>query len=237
MRHTHRELTGSIVHDVNNMLTVIVATATRLAGELGDAPALHDKATTILEASHRASGLARELLGAARGGALRREAFDIHEAVEDASRLLATTIGPGIEVRLRLAARAPTGFGSALQLQSALLNLGLNARDAMPDGGTISITTRDVVLDADECRHGPFELAPGDDVELVVSDDGAGMDETVARRAFEPFFTTKGAGKGTGLGLVAVRKAVTEHGGAIFVDSQLGRGTTFRLYLPVVARA
>jgi signal transduction histidine kinase len=222
-----------VAHDFNNLLTIIAASAEVLARGLSDRPVLLDSAARILEATESASGLARELLATSREGALHRARFDLHDVVQAAGRLLGPALAPTIRLRVHLAAEVTTGLGDASQLQSALMNLGLNARDAMPDGGTIEITTANVVLDSHDVAQRAGDLEPGTYLELVVRDDGVGMAEDVQRRAFDPFFTTKGPGQGTGLGLAAVRKAVTDHRGAIRAESLPQRGTTIRLLLPV----
>lgn len=225
-----------LVHDINNMLTAIGAAAAVLVRGLGEQPAMHGMATRIAEATDRASGLARELLAAGRPCARPREAFDVHASIVAACRLL-EAVAPEIQTLVDLGAELTSATGDRQQLADAILNLGLNARDAQPGRGTLRITTSNVTLDARACARSAFALAPGTYVEVVVSDDGPGMPPEVARRAFEAFFTTKAVGQGSGLGLAAVHRAVTDHRGAIDVDSRPGSGTTFRLVVPVAALA
>lgn len=215
-----------LVHDLNNMLTAIGAAAGLLVRGLGDQPAMHGMAKRIAEANDRASEIARELLAAGRLRAHRREGFDVHASVAAACRVL-ETVAPEIETSLELSAELTTMLGDRSRLEDAIVNLGLNARDAQPGGGALRVRTANVMLD------GASALEPGMYLEVVVEDDGIGMSPEVARRAFEPFFTTKPAGRGTGLGLAMVRRVVAEHRGTITVESEPGAGTTFRLVLPV----
>ncbi|MBL9013399.1 MAG: hypothetical protein JNL83_04435 [Myxococcales bacterium] len=224
-----------LVHDINNMLTAIGAAAAILVRGLGDQPAMHGMASRIVEASDRASGLARELLAAGRTRARRQEAFDVHDVVRAACRLL-QTVAPELRTSVELRAEQSTVLGDRARLEDAILNLGLNARDAQPGGGTLRVSTANVVLDGSASAGGEVALEAGTYLEIVVSDDGTGMPPEVARRAAEPFFTTKAAGQGTGLGLAAVHRTVAEHRGAITVESAVGDGTTFRLVLPVSTR-
>jgi two-component system, cell cycle sensor histidine kinase and response regulator CckA len=240
VRHDQRmatlgRLAVAAVHDLNNILAAITCSASILTRALGDQPSLLRMADHITDAADNAKHLTRNLLALSRRPASRPALYDVHEVVEAACRLLAGTMGRDIDVELRLEAIVRTGVGEATQLQNALLNLGFNARDAMPDGGTLRIATRNVRFAACDCERIPFALEPGDYVEIAVSDTGAGMDEEVARRAFEPFFTTKAVGQGTGLGLSAVHEAIIDHRGAIELRSRPGAGTTFRMFLPVGA--
>jgi signal transduction histidine kinase len=227
-------LTGGVVHDINNMLAAIGGAAAVLTRALDDRPELVEMANTITRAVDRAGALTQNLLAFSRRPTVDPIRFDLHEVIEAACALLAPAIDRSIEIELRLAASLHTGVGDPSQLQNALLNLGFNSRDAMPDGGAIRIETRDTELDAFDCSLSSFDLEPGSYVEVDVSDTGSGMDEETARRAFEPFFTTKEVGRGTGLGLAAVRDAVVEHHGAVRLVSRPGHGTTCRLLLPVV---
>jgi CheY-like chemotaxis protein len=157
---------------------------------------------------------------------------DLHETIDEARRLLVRSIDRRIEVVLELRADHAMVRGDPTQLQNALLNLCVNARDAMPEGGTLTLSTRNVMLSSAELENWPEELMPGPYVQLEVRDTGVGMDEALQARVFEPFFTTKEEGEGTGLGLAGVYGCVQGHNGAIRVDSAPGRGTTFRLLLP-----
>jgi CheY-like chemotaxis protein len=158
---------------------------------------------------------------------------DIHEAIGAAVALLGRSVDKRIMVKTELNAESAAMKGDPAQLQSAFLNLGLNARDAMPDGGTITIRTENVVLAPDYCSDSPFRLEPGKHLYIAVRDTGDGMDREVLERIFDPFFTTKEVGKGTGLGLAAVYGVVDDHHGAIEVQSRKDEGTVFHIYLPV----
>ncbi len=240
LRHSRKmdslgQLAGGIAHDFNNMLTAIAGCAEVLSRALREQPRLLGLAHNILDAADKAGGLTQKLLDFSRKGVHHREQFDVHRVIESACDLLERTIDRRVHVKVRLAAEVHGAFGDPSQLHNALLNLGLNARDAMPDGGTIAIATTNVAFDAYDCERSAFNLEPGAFVEIEVTDTGVGMADDVLQRAFEPFFTTKEVGAGTGLGLSAVYNAVVDNRGAIHVYSRPQRGTTFRLFLPVDA--
>ncbi|MDW8129855.1 MAG: PAS domain S-box protein [Bryobacterales bacterium] len=226
-------LAGGVAHDFNNLLTVIVGYTQMLMEELPEGDPRHTAAHEILNAAQRAAALARQLLAFGRRQVLQPRVIRINALVEEMSKLLRRVIGEHIEMRLELGPDAGNVRADPTQLEQVLLNLALNARDAMPEGGSLTIRTARVELEArqvegmDVALSGPFVL-------LAVEDTGHGMDEATRRRIFEPFFSTKPLAEGAGLGLAVVYGTVRQHGGAIEVESRPGRGTVFRVYLPSV---
>jgi CheY-like chemotaxis protein len=188
----------------------------------------------ILQASERAAELTRNLLSFSRMGRALSSHVDVHQVIREMVALLERSIDRRVAIRVDLGALAHVVNGDAAQLQSAFLNLGINARDAMPNGGELQIRTQEVQLDPDACQSLPFEVTPGNFLQVSVSDSGSGISQHVLPHIFEPFFTTKEPGKGTGMGLAAVYGAVVEHRGALTVQSQLDSGTEFRVYLPLL---
>ena len=225
------QLTGGVAHDFNNLLTVILGNAETLTEELADQPRLQPLASMMLSAAERGAELTGRLLAFARKQALAPEPVDIARQLGELEPLLRRTLGEHIAIRLALSPglwRAQVDPG---QLDNALLNLCLNARDAMPAGGTLTLTAANARLDEDDGMRQP-DVAAGDYVLLSVADTGAGIAAEPAERIFEPFFTTQQPGKGPGLGLAMVYGFVKQSGGQIGVASEPGRGTTFTLYLP-----
>ena len=223
-------LAGGIAHDFNNMLTVIFGRAQVLLDRLpNDARARHD-ADAIGEAAERASALTRQLLAFSRKQLLERHTLDLNSVVVDMAKMLRRLIGEHITVVTALSHTAAWVNVDRGQLEQVVLNLAVNARDAMPNGGHLTLATAHVDVHADGQR-----LPCGSFVALVVSDTGVGMDAATQEHIFEPFYTTKPAGEGTGLGLSTVYGVVEQHGGHISVDSVPGEGTTFRIHLPRVA--
>jgi len=217
------ELTGGIAHDFNNLMTVIRGAAELLLRD--DVPAERRRryAKSILDTADRAAELTSHLLAFGRRQALKPETIDLNIRLDAFVEMLSRTIGGAVAVKLEGAGDLwPVRCDSA-QLETALLNAAINARDAMPDGGTITIATRNVASD------------DGDMVCIAVTDDGPGMAEDVIARAFEPFFTTKPVGKGTGLGLSQIHGFAAQSGGRAEIESVLGQGTTVRLLLPRAA--
>ncbi|HEV8433623.1 MAG TPA: ATP-binding protein [Thermoanaerobaculia bacterium] len=211
-------LAGGISHDFNNILSIILTHATILDRHCSDAQ-LQRSIGAIRQAVDRGAAISGRILTFAQRGEVRAGAVDVARLLGDLHALVAETFPRTIRFEVNVAPGLPPIAGDAGQLQQALLNLCINARDAMPDGGTLSIESR---LD-------------GDRVMIAVSDEGVGLDEETRSRIFEPFFTTKDKSKGMGLGLAMVYGIVRSHGADIDVDSQLGSGTTFRLYFPVAA--
>ncbi|HVH98588.1 MAG TPA: PAS domain-containing protein [Enhygromyxa sp.] len=228
------QLAGGVAHDFNNMLAGILAAAELLDVHLPRerTPEIAETITTILATCERAGDLTRKLLAFSRKAPRRTELIDAHELINSTVALLRHSLDRRIAIELRLSAVSPVVRGDPGLLQSALLNLAVNARDAMPDGGTLEIATRNVELAPADCATSPFRLQPGPVLELRVRDTGGGIDDELRLRIFEPFFTTKEVGRGTGLGLAAVHGTVEEHGGSIAVESAIGQGTSFVIRLP-----
>jgi PAS domain S-box-containing protein len=229
------QLAGGIAHDFNNMLGAILGAAEELNELVQDQEPHRELCQMIVSASEKASQLTGKLLAFSRKSGKVLAPVDLNEVVKDTVTLLSRSVDRRVRISVTgMAAGAPV-MGDAAQLQNALLNLGINARDAMPDGGTITLSTELRELDADACSTIPFSLSPGTYVRVAVRDTGAGIPRDVLPRVFEPFFTTKAAGRGTGLGLPAVYGTAVEHHGAVTVYSEEGRGTVFYLYIPVSA--
>jgi len=222
-------ITGGVAHDFNNLLAPIVG-----ALDLLQQRGLPDERSQRLvggaaEAAERARLLVQRLLAFARRQPLRQAALDLGRLVADLRDLLATTLGPRIALSMQIADSLPLALGDANQLEMAILNIAVNARDAMPDGGSFTIhVDRQHVAG----RH-PAELKPGDYIRLCCTDTGVGMPDEVIARAIEPFFSTKGSGRGTGLGLSMVHGLAAQLGGGMLIDSRLGIGTSISLWLPV----
>ncbi len=223
------ELAGGVAHDFNNQLTGILGLAELVARDPGASPEAVEAAHAIRTAAQRSAELTGQLLAFARRGKHLAVEVDLHALVGEVVTLLERSLDKRIHLRRDLAATHPVTRGDPTQLQSALLNLAINARDAMPDGGELTIATRDEQVERNE------GLAPGRYVELSVSDTGGGIPRELHLRVFEPFFTTKPEGKGTGMGLAAVYGTVQAHQGRIDLDSRPGEGSTFRIVLPAVA--
>ncbi len=225
------QLTGGVAHDFNNLLTVILGNGDIIVETVGDNRIAATAARLLLTAAERASALTDRLLSFARRRPLEPRPVDVGALVDDTRDLLARTLGERIEVRVSREAPPWQAMADPGQLETALLNLALNARDAMPDGGVLTIETRNVHVDADFIETHPG-VEPGRYVRLSVSDTGSGMDRAARARAFEPFFTTKEPGHGSGLGLAMVYGFVHQSGGHADIQSTPGKGTTVRLYLP-----
>lgn len=228
------QLAGGIAHDFNNMLAGIMAAAELLKRRLPSDERNSRLVDTIIEATTRSADLTRELLTFSRKGTSVLSPVRIHDTIAAVMSLLERTIDRQIELKVRLEGEQSVVMGDQTQLQNALLNLGVNARDAMPDGGTLSYSTTVKTLDENACRSMGIGLPPGDYLEIEVSDTGVGMTKTVMEHIFEPFFTTKSVGKGTGLGLSAVYGTVRSHQGDLYVQSEPGVGSVFKIFLPIV---
>ncbi|HET7605952.1 MAG TPA: CHASE3 domain-containing protein [Sphingomicrobium sp.] len=224
-------LTGGVAHDFNNLLAVIMGSVELLCEQVPPGSEAEAVAEEALEATRRGADLVRRLLAFARKQHLEATAVDLNDRLPAIIPLLQRTLGESIRVQVQSADRLWEARIDATQVDDALVNLAINARDAMPDGGTLTIETANVVLDEDYAAH-HVEVHAGEYVMLAVSDTGSGMPEEVAARAFEPFFTTKEEGRGTGLGLSQVFGWVKQSGGHIKIYSELGHGTTVKLYLP-----
>jgi signal transduction histidine kinase/CHASE3 domain sensor protein/CheY-like chemotaxis protein len=225
------KLTGGVAHDFNNMLTVITGTTETLVEGLANQPEYQSIAKLIDNAAERCAELIQHLLAFARKQPLQPRNVDINQAVLDVGKLLRPALGEQIEIETILAKEPASSHIDPSQLANSVLNMAINARDAMPNGGKLLLETRNVVLDEAYAETNP-EARPGPYVMLAVSDSGTGMPAEVRDRAFEPFFTTKEVGKGSGLGLSMVYGFVKQSGGHIKIYSEPGHGTTIRLYLP-----
>ena len=227
------QLAGGVAHDFNNLLSIIIG-YTDLLKEEGIAAASSEEAVTeIYDAAIRATNLTRQLLAFSRKQMLEMQVVDVNKVISSFEKLLRRTIGEDIQMRLIPTSEPVLVKADESQLEQILLNLAVNARDAMPDGGLLTIETACVVLD-EAYVSGKPEVSPGPHVMIAISDNGSGMDKATRDRIFEPFFTTKAMGKGTGLGLSMVYGVVKQHNGNIWVYSEPGEGTTFKIYLPSV---
>jgi len=227
-------LAGGIAHDFNNLLTAIRGNAELMSHRVRKDPAMAAEVDEILHAADRAASLTRQLLAFSRKQILQPVALDINEIVASVSRMARRLIGTGVQLQQELAPSVAQVLADPAQIEQVLLNLIVNARDAMPNGGMITVQTANVRLEADSPEMTQASLAPGPCVMLAVTDNGIGMDQATQARIFEPFFTTKETGRGTGLGLSTVYGIVRQTGGAISVVSEHGRGASFRVYLPAV---
>ena len=218
-------------HDFNNMLTVITGTIDILADGVAEKPRLAAIAKLISEAADRGAELTGHLLAFARKQPLQPRETDINALMVETGKLLHPTLGEHIEIETVLKTDVSSALVDPNQLSSALLNLAINARDAMPNGGKLMLETGNAVLDHSYAKTNP-EVQPGNYVLIAVSDTGGGIPKEIRDKVFEPFFTTKEVGKGTGLGLSMVYGFVKQSGGHIKVYSEEGYGTTFKIYLP-----
>jgi hypothetical protein len=229
-------LAGGVAHDFNNLLTVINGYSQLLLGSLKAGDPLRESLEAIYKAGERAAGLTQQLLAFSRKQILQPRVLDLNRVVEEMRPMLARLMGEDVELCVKLQAKATTICADPHQLEQALMNLAVNSRDAMPLGGKFSIETDFVEWGESHLQSHPGAHA-GAYVVLAVSDTGVGMSEEMRGHIFEPFFTTKEVGKGTGLGLSMIHGIVEQSGGHIEIDSELGCGTTFKIYLPRVVDA
>lgn len=226
------QLAGGVAHDFNNMLSGILSAA-ELIQLSQTSDSVKELVRIIINASTKAAGLTKQLLTFSRKDTFEKHSLDLHMILNEAVQLLRRSVDKKITIKLDLQADACIVLGDAAQLQNVFINLGINARDAMPEGGELHFITSNITLDWFFCKSSTFDIAPGKYLSIEVKDNGKGMDLETQKRVFDPFFTTKEVGKGTGLGLAAVYGAVQEHKGTINVYSEVENGTTFHLYLPV----
>ncbi len=237
LRHSQKmeavgRLAGGVAHDFNNLLTAIIGYAELIATRTSSNSLAKQNAELIRKAGEQAAALTRQLLAFSRKQILQPKVIDLNTLVLEMERLLRRVIGERFDLQSHPDAQNGRVRADPSQLEQVVLNLGVNARDAMPRGGKLIIRTENVRLDKKTAPQISTSLTPGDYVVLSVADTGAGMDEETMSHIFEPFFTTKGPGKGTGLGLATVYGIVRQTGGGISVESELGKGSTFRIYLP-----
>jgi signal transduction histidine kinase len=235
LRHAQKmeavgRLAGGIAHDFNNMLMIVGSSVTLAKRHLDPAASALQALTRAEGAMERAATLTRHLLTFSRSQVVEPRLLNLGELVEGLRPMLAGVLGEAVEIAVGAPPGLPPVSVDRALMEQALVNLAINARDAMPDGGKLSLDLHEVAVDAESARA--LGCRPGWHVQLTVSDTGCGMSEAVRQRAFEPFFTTKEPGRGTGLGLSTVYGAVKQHDGAIAVDSRECQGTTFRIYLP-----
>jgi len=228
-------LAGGIAHDFNNLLAAITGYAELLAEETAGQPELHADVQHILATAERASRLTRDLLTFSRRGQSAPEPVDLNAVISGVRSLLATSIGQHITLRLDLAARLPRVLADSGQCEQLLVNLAVNARDAMPRGGALTIATQQTSLTGQTAWPLSPGTGPGRYAMITVTDTGIGISPQTLPNIFEPFFTTKGPAEGSGLGLSTVYGIVAEAGGAIAVESAEGTGTVFRIHFPVAA--
>ena len=225
------QLTGGIAHDFNNLLTVIGGNAAMLT-DTAQSDAMRRRVTAITQAAERGERLTRQLLAFSRRQMLRPEPLALRHQADEIADMLSSALRADIEVKVEVPDELWPVLVDAAEFQMALLNLGMNARDAMPDGGRIRVEARNVTFDIDEPTSGGLV---GDFVAVTLSDTGAGMAPDVVARAFEPYFTTKEIGLGSGLGLSQVYGFAQQSGGAVSIASAVGKGTLITLYLPRAA--
>ena len=224
-------LSGGIAHDFNNLLGVIIGYSESIEQRLAPDDPLRKSAVEIRKAGERAASLTHQLLAFSRQRVLQPQILDLNALVTDMGKMLRRLIGMHIDLTTKLATNLQRVKAEQSQIEQVIVNLVVNARDAMPEGGKLLIETSNLDVDENFASSFPF-LHPGPYVLLTVTDTGIGMDAETRRHIFEPFFTTKGPGKGTGLGLATVYGVVKQSGGGVIVDSEPGKGSTFRIFLP-----
>jgi two-component system, cell cycle sensor histidine kinase and response regulator CckA len=238
LRHTHKmqamgQLAAGVAHNFNNLLTIVSGHAEMLLGRVGQDDPLRGGLSTIRGATERAAALTRQLLLFSHKAVLQPRVVDCNELVQHTMQMLRRLIGTNVTLSSVLEADVSRIEVDPAQLEQVIINLSINARDAMPGGGRLTIETRNAAFDAEFCHAHP-EYSEGHYVAIVVGDTGRGMTAHVKAHLFEPFFTTKRPGEGTGLGLATVQGIVEESGGFITVSSEVDQGTTFHIYLPAI---
>jgi len=229
-------LAGGVAHDFNNLLTIILANCTFLLSEIPEGDPRRADVCGIRSAGERATTLTRQLLAFSRKQILQPKIIDLNSSVADTQKIIKRLIGKDIEIKTALEPGLPSVKADPGQIEQIIMNLAVNARDAMPAGGTLHFKTASLqVLPGTSLLHTPVDLPPGKYVTLTVTDTGTGMSESTLKHLFEPFFTTKEEGKGTGLGLAMVYGIVKQSGGFIDVRSTLGQGAVFEIFLPAAA--
>jgi nitrogen-specific signal transduction histidine kinase/CheY-like chemotaxis protein len=227
-------LTGGVAHDFNNLLTIMVGNLDLLLEENAEWPQIAQRVDVILEAALRGAELTRQMLAFSRRQPLQPKCIDVNALVDKTTRLLARTLGEEIRIELRKSPVPCEVNVDEAQLEAALLNIAINSRDAMPNGGTLTVAIDKVIFCNEDVTDRPG-LAAGEHISLKIGDTGGGIPDEIISHIFEPFFTTKETGKGTGLGLSMVYGFVKQSGGYVGVTSTPGAGTTFELCFPVIA--
>jgi signal transduction histidine kinase/ActR/RegA family two-component response regulator len=226
-------LAGGVAHDFNNVLTAIVGYGNLLLGKVDKDSIAHTYVEQVLTASRRATSLTKGLLAFSRKQVINLKPLHLSDVMNHLEQILSQVIGEDIELQMSLSPHEAAVLADVGQIDQVLMNLATNARDAMPDGGILSIKSELVEFDADYVRHHSF-VQPGKYMLISVTDTGQGIEAKIQEKIFEPFFTTKEVGKGTGLGLSMVYGIVKQHNGYVNVYSEPGKGTTFKIYFPVI---
>ena len=229
-------LAGGVAHDFNNLLTTIIGNAEFALGDISKDSSTHENIAEIINSAYRAASLTRQLLAFSRKQILEPKVLNLNTVITDLKKMLRRLIGEDVNLETVFEPELMRVEIDSGQLEQVIMNLVINARDAMPQGGKITIETANVYLDEDYARSHGVEIKPGAHIMLSISDTGMGMDEETQSHIFEPFFTTKKEGKGTGLGLSTVYGIIKQTGGFIWVYSEPGQGTIFKIYLPGVER-
>lgn len=225
-------LTGGVAHDFNNILAIVLGNLELLQRHIEPESKQYERLIDALKATNRGADLTKQLLAFSRRQSLEPSNIDVNETLRDLNKMISRTLSEAVSIELILSDDVPAAFIDEGQLQNCVLNLSINARDAMPDGGTLQIETEAVSIENDALA-GLDGLTPGHYVTISLTDTGHGMTHDVRDRVFEPFFTTKGVGKGTGLGLAMVYGFIKQSGGHVTIYSEVDRGTNVKLYLPV----
>ena len=227
------QIAGGIAHDFNNMLGGIIGSLEMIELKFSHQKDLKKRLGTAMNATKKAADLTRNLLAFSRKAVVESVPIEIHKTIQQSIELLTHVTDRNILVRTKFEASDSVVIGDRVQLQNVVLNLGINARDAMQNGGKLLFSTSNIFLDKAYCAESRHQILPGGFLVISVSDTGSGMEDEVRKRIFEPFFTTKEIGKGTGLGLAAVGGTISHHRGFVEVESILGQGSVFKIYLPV----
>ncbi|HYF38128.1 MAG TPA: ATP-binding protein, partial [Gemmatimonadales bacterium] len=230
-------LAGGVAHEANNQMSVVLGMAAFVLRDPSLSPSARQDVTFIKEAAERTAAVSQQLLAFSRQQVTQLRVLEVNEVIRGFEPVLRRTLGEDIELKLDLAAGVGMVRADQGQLEQMLLNLTLNARDAMPGGGTITIQTWTASLDARFGAQRSEKIEPGEYAAIRFRDTGSGMDSQTLGHVFEPFFTTKGVGRGTGLGLASVYGIIKQHGGHVFVESAPGKGTVFEIYLPATGAA
>jgi PAS domain S-box-containing protein len=226
-------LAGGVAHDFNNLLTVITGNIHLAQMDINPGDRLNETLDEVNKAAKRAADLTHQLLAFSRKQIIKPRVINLNDLIKGLRRMLVRILGEDLELQTIPQTQLGLIKADPGQIEQVVTNLGINARDAMPDGGKLTIETADVFLDEDYCKTNP-NVQPGDYVMLTVCDNGSGMDAETQKNIFDPFYTTKKEGQGTGLGLAMVYGIVTQHGGSIAVSSEVGEGTTIKVYFPRV---